>query len=158
MVEKPRGGFFMSKRYIVADKISDDYQKFRVGFSQFDKLCRNAERPVKAVLLVPTKHNIDDDTSLAAFLRRYNSREIVEDLRAGRDVILPCGTPFSLETTQSFGSSGDPVIVLAVYTSAGMLNKIDESHNIQSVIVVPGRASDVSEWKQQWDPYTVSEY
>jgi hypothetical protein len=158
MVEKQIGGLFMTKRYIVADKISEDYQKFRVGFSQFDKLCRNAESPVKAVLLVPTKHNIDDDTSLAAFLRRYNSREIVEDLRDGRDVILPCGTSFSLGTTQSFGESADRIIVLAIYTSAGMLNKIDESHKIQSVIVVPGKASDVAEWKQEWNPTAVSDF
>jgi hypothetical protein len=148
----------MSKRYIVADKVTEDYQKFRVGFSLFDELCRNSNSPIKAVLLVPTKHNIDDDTSLASFLRRYNSREIVEDLRDGRDVILSCGVHFSLETTQSFGDSSDKMIVLAVNTSAGMLNKIDESHNIQSVIVVPGRAGDVAEWKQQWNPTAVSDF
>ncbi|MFA5375383.1 MAG: hypothetical protein WC455_06495 [Dehalococcoidia bacterium] len=147
-----------TERYVVADRISDDYQKFRVGFSQFDKLCRNAENPVKAVLLLPTKHNIDDDTTLASFLRRNNTREIVEDLRVGRDVILPCGTPFSLETTQSFNDSGEPLIVLAVNTSAGMLTKIDEAKNLQSVIVVPGRASDVADWKRQWEPYSISEY
>jgi hypothetical protein len=147
-----------TERYIVADKISGDYQKFRVGFSLFDELCRNSNGPIKAVLLIPTKHNIDDDTSLASFLRRINSREILEDLRNGRDVILPCGIPFSLETTQSFSDSSDKIIVLAVYTSAGMLNKIDELHNIQSVIVVPGRAGDVAEWKQQWNPTAVSDF
>jgi len=147
-----------TKRYIVADKVVGDKQKFRVGFSLFNKLCRNASNPVKAVLLTPTKHSIDDDTVLTDFLCSYNSRAIVEDLREGREVILPCGVPFSLETTQSFSDSGEPVIVLAVNTSAGMLNKIDEAKNLQAVVVVPGRAGDVAEWEEEWNPKAVSDF
>jgi hypothetical protein len=161
MVEKQRGGVVMSKqtkRYIVADKISEDSQKFRVGFSLFNKLCRNAGNPIKAVLLAPTKQHLDDDTNLADFLCSYNSRAIVEDLREGRDVILPCGIPFSLESTHGFNDSGDPLIVLAVNASASMLAKIDESQNVQAVVVVPGKASDVAEWKQQWNPKAVSDF
>jgi hypothetical protein len=147
-----------TERYIVDDRVTEDTKKFRVGFSLFNKLCRNSGNPVKAVLLVPAKHNIDDDSSLAAFLGRYNSREILEDLRQGRDVILPCGAPFSLQTTQSFSDSGDPLIVLAVYASSGMLTKIDESQNIQAVIVVPDDASDVEEWARQWSLTEVADF
>jgi len=147
-----------TKRYIVADKVVGDKQKFRVGFSLFNKLCRKASDPVKAILLAPTKHSLDDDTSLADFLCSYNRRSIVEDLRDGREVILPCGIPFSLETTQSFSDSGGPLIILAVYTSAGMLAKIDEAKNLQAVIVVPGRAGDVAQWKQEWKPIAVSDF
>jgi len=147
-----------TKRYIVADKVVGDKQKFRVGFSLLNKLCRNASEPFKAVLLAPTKHNLDDDTSLTDFLCSYNSRAIVEDLREGREVILPCGIPFSLETTQSFSDSGEPLIVLAVNTSAGMLTKIDVSKNVKAVVVVPGRAGDVAEWKEEWNPIQISEY
>jgi hypothetical protein len=161
MVEKQIGGLVMSKqtkRYIVADKVAGDYQKFRVGFSLLNKLCRNASNPVKAVLLAPTKRSLDDDTSLTDFLCSYNSRAIVEDLREGREVILPSGIPFTLETTQSFSDSGEPLIVLAVNTSAAMLTRIDEAKNLQAVIVVPGRAGDVAEWKQQWNPTAVSDF
>jgi hypothetical protein len=160
--EKQRGGVSMSKqtkRYIVADKVTEDSQKFRVGFSLFNKLCRNAGTPVKAILLVPTKHYLDDDTSLADFLCSYNSRAIVEDLREGREVILPCGVPFSLETTLSFFSgSSETSIVLTVNTSAAMLAKIDESQNVQAVVVVPGKIGDVWQWKQEWNPIAVSDY
>ena len=67
-----------TERYIVDDRVTEDIKKFRVGFSLFNKLCRNASNPVKAVLLAPTKHSLDEDTSLDAFLRRYNSREILD--------------------------------------------------------------------------------
>ena len=147
-----------AKRYIVADKVTEDYKKFRVGFSLFNKLCREASAPVKAVLMVPTKHNLEEETSLAEFLSSYNSRAIVEDLREGREVILPCGVPFSLETTGSFNDSGAPMIILAVYTSSGMLAKIDESQNVQAVIVVPGRAADVAQWKEEHNPKAVSDF
>jgi hypothetical protein len=147
-----------TERYIVADNVTEDVKKFRVGFSMFDKLCRNSGNPVQAKLMVPTKDNIDDDSNLAAFLRRYNSRKIIDDLRGGRDVILPCGVPFSLATTQSFSDSGDPLIVLAVNVSSGMLTKIDESQNIQAVIVVPEDTSNVEEWARQWGPSAVSDY
>lgn len=146
------------ERYVVADKVTEDIKKLRVGFSLFDKLCRNTTNPIKAILLVPSKLNMDADSGLAAFLLRYNSREIIEDLRNGRDVILPCGVPFSLETTQSFDDSGNPIIVLAVNASSGMLAKIDESQNIQSVIVVPGGSGDLEEWVRQWSPTAVSDY
>ena len=148
-----------TKRYIVADRVSEDYQKLRVGFSLFNKLCRNAVTPVKAVLLAPTKHSLDDETILADFLCSYNSRAIVEDLREGREVILPCGIPFSLETTQSFFSgSSETQIVLTVNTSAAMLAKIDESNNVQAVVVVPGKIGDVWQWKQEWNPIAVSDF
>jgi len=147
-----------TKRYIVSDKVTEDSQKFRVGFSLFNKLCRNAGNPIKAVLLAPTKHNLDDDTILADFLCGYNSRAIVDDLREGREVILPCGIPFSLESTQGFNDSGAPLIVLAVNASAAMLAKVDESQNVQAVVVVPVRAGDVAQWKQEWNPIAVSDF
>jgi len=146
------------ERYVVSDKVTEDIKKLRVGFSLFDKLCRNSTNPVKAILLVPSKLNIDADSSLAVFLRRYNSREIIEDLRNGRDVILPCGVPFSLETTQSFDDSGAALIVLAVNASSGMLDKIDESRNIQAVIVVPKGSGDVAEWVEQSNATPVSDF
>ena len=144
------------ERFVVADKVTGDINKLRVGFSLFDKLCRNSLNPVKAILLVPSRSNINADSSLAAFLRRYNSREIIEDLHEGRDVILPCGITFSLETTQSFDDSGAPLIVLAVNVSSGMLAKIDESQNIQAVIVVPNGTGDIGQWARQWNPIPVS--
>ena len=147
-----------TKRYIVADKVVGDKQKFRVGFSLLNKLCRNASNPVKAILLAPTKHSLDDDTALTDFLCSYNSRAIVEDLREDREVILPSGIPFTLETTQSFSDSGEPIIVLAVNASVAMLTKIDESKNVKAVVVVPGRAGDVAEWKQEWNPKAVSDF
>ena len=147
-----------TERYIVADSVTEDFKRFRIGFSLFDKLCRNSTNPVKAVLLIPAKDNIDDDSILAAFLRGYNNREIIEDLREGRDVILPCGVSFSLETTESFSDSGEPLIILAVDTSAGMLAKIDESKNLKAVVVVPGGAGDVVEWARQWSPAEVSDF
>jgi len=141
-------------RYLVSEAITDENRKLRIGISLFDKLCREARGSVKGILLIPTISNLDDGTILESFLARYNSREIVEDLRNGIDVLLPCEVPFSLKTTRTFDNLNEKVIVLSVHANQNILGKIDESDNVKAVIVVSGIKSHVEQWKEKWSPKT----
>jgi hypothetical protein len=145
-------------RYLVSEAITDENRKLRIGISLFDRLCREAEGSVKGILLIPTISNLDDGTSLESFLAGYNSREIVEDLRNGIDVLLPCEVPFSLKTTRTFDNVNDHVVVLTVYANQNILSKIDESDNVKSVIVVSGIKSHVDQWKEKWSPKIATDY
>jgi hypothetical protein len=141
-------------RYLVSEAITDENGKLRIGISLFDRLCREAKGSVKGILLIPTISNLDDGTILESFLARYNSREIVEDLRNGIDVLLPCEVPFSLKTTRTFDNLNEKVIVLSVHANQNILGKIDESDNVKAVIVVSGIKSHVEQWKEKWSPKT----
>jgi hypothetical protein len=145
-------------RYLVSEAVTDEHRKLRIGISLFDKLCREARGSAKGILLVPTTNNLDEGTSLEAFLLGYNSGDVVEDLRNGIDVLLPCGVPFSLRTTRTFDNINDKVIVLAVHANQNILSKIDESDNIKSVIVVSGIKRDVDQWKEQWSPKIAADF
>lgn len=145
-------------RYLVSEAVTDERRKLRIGISLFDKLCREAKGSVKGILLIPTISNIDDGTSLESFLTGYNSREIVEDLRNGREVLLPCGVPFSLRTTRTFENFNDHVVVLTVHANQNILSKIDESDNIKAVVVASGVKSQVEQWKEQCRPKIVTDY
>jgi hypothetical protein len=145
-------------RYLVSEAITDENRKLRIGMSLFDKLCREARGSAKGILLVPTINNLDEGTSLESFLTRYNSGEIVEDLRNDIDVLLPCGVPFSLRTTRTFDNLSEKVIVLSVHANQNILSKIDESDNVKAVIVVSGIKSQVEQWKEQQSPKIATDY
>jgi hypothetical protein len=145
-------------RYLVSEAVTDESRKLRIGISLFDKLCREAKGSVKGILLIPTISNIDDGTSLESFLTGYNSREIVEDLRNGREVLLPCGVPFSLRTTRTFENFNDHIVVLTVHANQNILSKIDESDNIKAVVVASGIKNQVEQWKEQCKPKIVTDY
>jgi|GEM_PF-5178561 len=145
-------------RYLVSETIADENRKLRIGMALFDQLCRKAGGNFKGVLLVPTVNNLDEGTSLEEFLSGYNNMQIVEDLRNGQDVVLPCGVPFSLKTTRTFDNIDEKVIVLAVHANQNILGKIDESDNVKSAIIASGIKRDIEQWKEQSSPKIVTDY
>jgi len=139
------------ERYLVPDNISE-VDQIKLGLATLDRLCSQSVDTAEAVLLVPTKHQIQH-TSLASVL----GPNISKTLHKGNEVSLPCDMNLRLETVQTFRGSYKPYFVLAVYASKKMLDKIDSAVNITAMIIVLGLKSDIEQWKRTWNPQVVGE-
>ena len=139
------------KRYLVPAN-GPEVEPIKTAFAFLEKLYENIKSPKNAILLIPTKRNIQGTTLETAL-----GTNIAKALIKGESVKLPSGVNLRLETQQTFRDQWTSDIIIGVYVTEKMLNQIDSAKNAVAVIVVPWIMDDVKEWTRTWNPQVFGE-
>ena len=136
-------------RYLVpAD--GPETEPIKTALALLAKLCGDFR--TDAILLVPTKRNIEGKT-----LGRVLGSRVAGDLLKNKPVPLPGGWNMTLKTERTFQDQWTSSIIMAVYATKKMLDQIDTAKSAPAVIVVPWIMEQVNEWRRTWNPRVVGE-
>lgn len=139
------------KRYLIPAN-GPEVEPIKTALALFRKICKNLKSPKDAILLIPTKRNIQGTTLETALGTR-----IAKALLRGELVQLPGGENLRLETQRTFRGLWGSDIIIGVYVTKQMLNQIDSEKSAATVIIVPWIMDDVMEWKRTWNPQVFGE-
>lgn len=139
------------QRYLIPAN-GPEVEPIENGLALLAKLCENLESPTNAILLIPTKGNIQGTTLETAL-----GTNISKALLKGELVRLPGDGNLRLETERTFRDSWTSDIIFGVYVNKKMLDQIDRAKNSAAVIVVPYIMEEVVEWRRTWNPQVLGE-
>lgn len=140
-----------TKRYLIPANGSE-VESIETALALLRRICGNLRTPKDAILLIPTKRNIQGTTLETALGTR-----IAKALLRGELVKLPGGGNLRLETQRTFRGLWGSDIIIGVYARKQMLNQIDGEKSAATVIIVPWIMDDVVEWIRTWNPQVLGE-
>lgn len=123
-----------------------DVEAVRVGLkwlAEAANRCGGSE----AILAIPTKRNL-----LGSVLTEALGESAAKALNAGRPVSLTTGVALKLVTYRMSLYPQTPTPILCVYTSKAFLDKVDATHNVSEMCVVPWIMDEVRQWVETWAP------
>lgn len=139
------------QRYLIPAN-GPEVEPIKRGLALLTKLCENLDSSTNAILLIPTKRNIQGTTLETAL-----GTKISKALLKGESVRLPSGGNLRLETERTFRDTWTSDIIFGVYVTKKMFNQIDSAKNASAIIIVPFIMKDVVEWRRTWNPKVLGE-
>lgn len=135
------------RRFLInVEEDPSDVEEIEKAFSLSLELVQESEIK-KVVILVPTLRNMDD-TSIAKFLGGDLTKRLLKD----RSVPLNEVT-LELETMQTFrGPKALSSIVIGVYATGDMFDKLNEIKNAEAIIAIPWLMDEADKWIKTWEP------
>ncbi|MFJ4088462.1 hypothetical protein [Pseudomonas psychrophila] len=106
----------------------------------------------EVVFLVPVKNSLDSG-SLKARLGPSMHRALVK----GEAVKLPSGKILRCETLSTLRWLTKRSVVIAVYATQNMMDKIDTLDNLVAVVALPWTATSIDSWQRTWSPQVIGQ-
>lgn len=133
------------KRYIVS--VAESWvDSIRLAFALAIKLCNDSAVVKSVVLMVPQLGTLQGDMEEAL------GNKTINKLLSGDPIQLTDGVKLRVKTQISLGTRENADMIIGVYPTEHMLDRIDAQSNVKKVIIVPWDQSDVSNWKNKWHP------
>jgi hypothetical protein len=127
-----------------------DVEAVRLGFKWLAKAAARSGA-TEAILAIPTKQNLWGTVFTEAL-----GEPAAKALNAGRPVSLKTGVALKLVTHRMSLYPQAPTPVVCVYTSKAFLDKVDATHNVSEMCVVPWIMDEVQPWIETWAPVELS--
>lgn len=116
------------------------------GVSVADSLC-GTSGTLEVIFLVPVKASL---TSGA--LHEALGATVHNALVKAKPVTLPSGAQMRCETMKTLQWVSKPSVLIAVFASQDMMDKIDSLQNLVAVVAIPWTPDAVESWEKTWSP------
>ncbi|HGA2317303.1 MULTISPECIES: hypothetical protein [Pseudomonas putida group] len=121
------------------------------GVGVADHLSASLNVP-EVIFLVPVKASLTSGS-----LHNALGEAVHGALAKGKPIKLPSGAEMRCETMQTLQWLSRPSIVIAVYASQKMMDKIDALQNVTAVVAIPWTAGEIDDWVQTWSPQVLGQ-
>lgn len=123
-------------------------EDLQAAFRAAESLCRKPESGIARVaILVPTKANASTSTTLGAHL----GENVCKAFEKGQQVSI-CGLPASLVTKKTLTNLPADTLVICVYASQDMMDRIDSFGRPAAIIALPYAEHVIDPWISAWSP------
>ncbi|PRA33723.1 hypothetical protein [Pseudomonas poae] len=102
---------------------------------------------LEVIFLVPAKASL---TSGA--LHEALGSTVHNSLVKGKPVTLPSGAQMRCETMKTLQWVTKPSVIIAVFASQDMMDKVDALQNLVAVVAVPWTPDAIEDWNKTWSP------
>lgn len=116
------------------------------GVSVADHVCKTTGT-LEVIFLIPAKASLTSGT-----LHQALGTTVHTALVKGNPVRLPSGAQMRCETMKTLQWVSTPSVIIAVYASQNMMDKIDSLQNLVAVVAVPWTPEAVENWEKTWSP------
>lgn len=116
------------------------------GIKVADRLCETSNK-IEVIFLIPVKASLTSGT-----LREAVGTAMHDALVKGKPVTLPSGAKMYCETMKTFKLVSKPSVVIAVFASQDMMDKIDSLQNLAAVVAIPWTPESIKNWVNTWSP------
>jgi len=116
------------------------------GVSVANHLCE-IERTLEVIFLVPAKASLTSGP-----LHEALGASVHSALVKGNPVKLPSGVQMRCETMKTLRWVTKPSVLIAVFASQDMMNKVDSLQNLVAIVAVPWTSDAVQDWEKTWSP------
>ncbi|MES3710376.1 hypothetical protein QC590_19350 [Pseudomonas putida] len=116
------------------------------GVSLADRICE-ASSTLDVIFLVPAKASLTSGPLAEALGTSVHSA-----LVKGNPVKLPSGAQMRCETVKMLQWVSKPSVLIAVFASQDMMDKVDSLQNLVAVVAVPWTPNSVENWERTWAP------
>ncbi|WP_449431795.1 hypothetical protein [Pseudomonas putida] len=116
------------------------------GVSVADRICA-ASSTFEVIFLVPAKASLNSGPLANAL-----SATVHNALVKGNPVKLPCGAHMRCETVKTLRWVTKPSVLIAVFASQDMMDKVDSLQNLVAVVAIPWTPESVTNWEKTWSP------
>lgn len=116
------------------------------GVSVADRLCE-IEDTLEVIFLVPVKASLTSGP-----LHEALGATVHNALVNGKPVKLPSGARMRCETMKTLQWVSKPSVLIAVFASQDMMNKIDSLQNLVAVVAIPWTPAAIEDWEKTWSP------
>ncbi|WP_268562116.1 hypothetical protein [Pseudomonas protegens] len=116
------------------------------GVSLADRICE-ASSTLEVIFLVPAKVSLTSGPLVNAL-----GATVHKALVKGNPVKLPSGAQMRCETMKTLQWVSVPSVLIAVFASQDMMDKIDSLQNLVAVVAVPWTPDAITDWVTTWSP------
>ncbi|WP_017739326.1 hypothetical protein [Pseudomonas sp. CBZ-4] len=135
----------VAKRILLPDT-NQGLEHVLKGISVADHLSTTLNVP-DVIFLVPVKASLTSGS-----LHNALGKAVHDALAKGKPVKLPSGAHMRCETIQTLQWLPKPSVVIAVYASQKMMDKIDALQNVAAIVAIPWVAGEIDDWAKTWSP------
>lgn len=121
------------------------------GIGVADHLCA-ALNVTEVIFLVPVKASLTSGSLHTAL-----GQAVHDALVKGKPVKLESGAQLRCETMQTLQWLSRPSVVIAVYASQKMMDRIDALQNVAAVVAIPWTAGEIEDWATTWSPQVLGQ-
>jgi len=121
------------------------------GIGVADHLCATLN-VTEIIFLVPVKASLTSGSLHTAL-----GQAVHDALVKGKPVKLESGAQMRCETMQTLQWLSRPSVVIAVYASQKMMDKIDALQNVAAVVAIPWAAGEIDDWVKTWSPQALGQ-
>ena len=116
------------------------------GVKVADRLCETSGT-LDVIFLVPAKASLTSGALHEALGATMHSK-----LVKGVPVTLPSGAQMRCETMKTLKWVSKPSVLIAIFASQDMMDKIDSLQNLVAVVAVPWTPDAIENWNRTWSP------
>lgn len=125
---------------------SRSHVHIQTGVSLADRLCATSGA-VEVIFLVAAKPSLTSGP-----LHEALGATVHNALVKGKPVMLPSGAQMRCETMKTLKWVSKPSVLIAVFASQDMMDKIDSLQNLVAVVAVPWTPDAIKNWVATWSP------
>lgn len=116
------------------------------GVGVADRICETGDG-LEVILLVPVKVSLTSGS-----LHEALGATMHNTLIKGQPVKLPSGAQMRCETMKTLQWVSKSSVLIAVFASQNMMDKVDALQNLVAVVAVPWTPDAIEDWNKTWSP------